>query len=197
MALETELFIILAYKIKPMNPKLKTLFFFVIGAFAGILTMYLISNYKIEKRNQYNQEKSSTNTNSSSNADDLHNYRTPEKVKAQNSLDKTSIEEQTEDKKVIAYVKSNHQLPNFYITKSAAKKQGWIPSKGNLCDVLPGKAIGGDHFSNREKQLPKGGQYYEVDVNYNCGNRGADRIIFTKNGDVWLTKDHYRTFDQQ
>jgi hypothetical protein len=39
-----------------MNPKLKTLFFFLIGAFAGILTMYLISNYKIEKRNQYAQE---------------------------------------------------------------------------------------------------------------------------------------------
>lgn len=98
---------------------------------------------------------------------------------------------------MIAYVKSNHQLPDFYITKSEAKSKGWIPSKGNLCDVLKGKAIGGDKFSNREKQLPKGEQYYEADVNYNCGNRNADRIIFTKNGDVWLTKNHYKSFEKK
>jgi hypothetical protein len=56
---------------------------------------------------------------------------------------------------VIAYVKSNHKLPDFYITKSEAKSQGWNPSKGNLCDVLPGKAIGGDQFSNRENNCQK------------------------------------------
>ena len=175
-----------------MNPKLKTLFFFLIGAFAGISVMYFISNYKIEKRN----ERSSEVRSQQSEAPKSEN-RINKEFDSEKSSDDNSIDELTKDEKVIAYVKSNHQLPDFYITKSEAKRQGWNPSKGNLCDVLPGKAIGGDKFSNREKQLPKGEQYYEADVNYNCGNRGADRIVFTKNGDVWLTKNHYKSFDKK
>ncbi|WP_313269708.1 ribonuclease domain-containing protein [Epilithonimonas vandammei] len=170
-----------------MNPKLKTLLFFLVGAFTGISVMFLITNYKIEKRNEYAKE---LRENQSQKKTDIDSD-------TKNASDINSIEELTNEKKVISYVKSNHKLPDYYITKSEAKNQGWIPSKGNLCDILPGKAIGGDHFSNREKQLPKGEQYYEADVNYNCGNRGADRIIFTKNGDVWLTKDHYKSFIRQ
>lgn len=170
-----------------MNPKLKTLLFFLIGAFAGISVMFLITNYKIEKRNEYAKE---LRENQSQKKTDIDSD-------TKNASDINSIEELTNEKKVISYVKSNHKLPDYYITKSEAKNQGWIASKGNLCDILPGKAIGGDKFSNREKQLPKGEQYYEADVNYNCGNRGADRIIFTKNGDVWLTKDHYKSFIRQ
>ena len=170
-----------------MNPKLKTLLFFLVGAFAGISVMLLITNYKIEKRNEYAKEirenQSQKKTGIGSNT--------------KNASDGNSIEELTNDDKVISYIKSNHKLPKYYITKSEAKSKGWIASKGNLCDVLPGKAIGGDKFSNREKQLPKGEQYYEADVNYNCGNRGADRIVFTKNGDVWLTKNHYKSFEKQ
>jgi len=175
-----------------MNPKLKTLFFFLIGAFAGISVMYLISNYKIEKRNEISSEVRSHNSETSKSETNINQEFDSEKYSNGNSID-----ELTKDEKVIAYVKSNHQLPDFYITKSEAKSKGWIPSKGNLCDVLKGKAIGGDKFSNREKQLPKGEQYYEADVNYNCGNRNADRIIFTKNGDVWLTKNHYKSFEKK
>jgi hypothetical protein len=96
---------------------------------------------------------------------------------------------------VISYVKQNHRLPEYYITKNEARKQGWNPSKGNLCDVLPGKAIGGDKFGNREGRLPDGEKYFEADVNYHCGSRKADRIIFTENGDVYLTKNHYKSFE--
>ena len=98
---------------------------------------------------------------------------------------------------MIDYVKANHKLPDYYITKSEARNQGWNASAGNLCEVLPGRAIGGDKFSNREKTLPKGDQYFEADVNYNCGKRNADRIVFTKNGDVWLTKNHYKSFEKK
>jgi len=168
-----------------MNPNLKTLFFFLIGAFAGISVMYLISNYKIEKRNEMSSEVRSQKP-------DVAQSET--KFETEKPSDGSSIQELTN---VISYVKSNHNLPDYYITKSEAKSQGWNPPKGNLCDVLPGKAIGGDKFSNREKQLPKGEQYYEADVNYNCGNRNADRIVFTKNGDVWLTKNHYNSFEKQ
>ncbi|WP_312901709.1 ribonuclease domain-containing protein, partial [Chryseobacterium taichungense] len=61
----------------------------------------------------------------------------------------------------------------------------------------PGKAIGGDRFGNREKSLPEGMSYFEADVNYHCGNRNGDRIVFTENGDVYLTKDHYKSFKKQ
>ena len=75
---------------------------------------------------------------------------------------------------------------------------GWVASKGNLCEVAPGKAIGGDNFTNRERTLPtaKNRKWYEVDVNYNCGNRGADRIVFSSDGLVFVTYDHYKTFEE-
>lgn len=167
-----------------MNPKLKTLLFFLVGAFAGISMMYLITNYKIERKSDAGSQKTEVN-------------QSETKFDTEKPSEQNSIEELTNETKVISYVKSNHQLPNYYITKSEAKSKGWNPSKGNLCDVLKGKAIGGDKFSNREKQLPKGEQYYEADVNYNCGNRGADRIVFTKNGEVWLTKNHYKSFEKK
>lgn len=109
----------------------------------------------------------------------------------------STIEELTQDSKIINYVKTHHQLPDYYITKSEAKKLGWEPYKGNLCEVLPNHAIGGDRFGNRERQLPKDKIYFEADVNYHCGRRGADRIIYTKAGEVWLTKNHYKTFEKQ
>ncbi|AZA84868.1 ribonuclease N [Chryseobacterium lactis] len=117
--------------------------------------------------------------------------------KAGNSSDQGSIEKLTEEKTVISYVKQNHRLPDYYITKNEARKQGWNPSKGNLCDALPGKAIGGDKFGNREGRLPDGEKYFEADVNYHCGSRQTDRIIFTRNGDVYLTKNHYKSFEKQ
>ncbi len=177
-----------------MNPKIKTLLFFLVGAFAGILMMYLITNYRIEKKDQRHQETSQT-TASGNNAS-LNKEHSVDKT-YDNGGSESNIKELTDAETVIAFVKAHQKLPDYYITKSEAKNQGWIASKGNLCDVLPGKAIGGDKFSNREKQLPKDEQYYEADVNYNCGNRGADRIVFTKNGKVWLTKNHYKSFDKQ
>ncbi len=107
------------------------------------------------------------------------------------------IDELTEESKVINYVKTHHELPDFYLTKSEARRKGWVASEGNLCEVLPGKAIGGDKFSNRERKLPQGNKYFEADVNYTCGRRNADRIVFTKQGEVWLTHDHYKTFQKQ
>ncbi|PPS58461.1 hypothetical protein CRX72_17075 [Pantoea sp. BRM17] len=69
-----------------------------------------------------------------------------------------------------AQISQHQRLPDFYLTKAAARRQGWEPDKGNLCEVLPGRAIGGDRFSNREQQLPRqvGRQWYEADVNYRC-----------------------------
>ena len=170
---------------------LKLFLFFIIGLLSAFLAMYLFNNYKIEKKNQTETSQNSTVNQRNSESD--FSRENPGK----SSTFSGNIDELTEERKVIDYVRANKQLPDYYLTKSEARNQGWIASKGNLCDVLPGRAIGGDKFSNREKTLPKGEQYFEADVNYNCGNRNADRIVFTKNGDVYLTKDHYRSFEKQ
>ena len=160
--------------------------FFIIGLLTAFLVMYFFQNYKLEKKN-----KDSVNTEVASNNGNAEVANSPI------SKNTESIDELTNENKVINYLKATRHLPDYYVTKSEAKKNGWIPSKGNLCDVLPGKAIGGDRFSNREKNLPGNEQYFEADVNYSCGNRNADRIVFTKNGVVYLTKDHYKSFQKQ
>ena len=164
----------------------KLVLFFIIGMLSAFLVMYLIDNYRIEKKNQNSEVAENTIGKTKKSESDEGN-----------SFEGNSIQNLTNEVKVINYVKSNHELPDYYITKSEARKQGWVPSEGNLCDVLPGKAIGGDKFSNREKTLPSGKQYFEADVNYNCGNRNADRIVFTKDGEVYLTKNHYKSFEKQ
>ncbi len=163
-----------------MNSKTRPLFFICLGLLLGMAVMYIYNNFIGEQKteNVNPKIKYGSSTGNINNNDQ-------------------SIDELTNEKTVINYVKQNHQLPDYYITKNEARKQGWNPGKGNLCEVLPGKAIGGDKFSNREKSLPQGVQYFEADVNYHCGNRNADRIVFNQNGDVYLTKDHYKSFEKQ
>lgn len=105
----------------------------------------------------------------------------------------------TDEKAVVSYVKQHHCLPDCYITKKEAREQGWNPAQGNICNVLPGRAIGGDRFSNREHSLPDapGRKWFEADINFDCGRRNADRLLFSSDGLVYVTKDHYRTFQQQ
>ncbi|AHM71869.2 ribonuclease [Yersinia hibernica] len=107
-----------------------------------------------------------------------------------------SIEQLTQHPQVVKYLQDHHRLPDFYITKQQAREKGWNPKEGNLCQVLPGKAIGGDRFSNRERQLPeaKGRNWREADVNYRCGHRGTDRLLYSNDGLIYLTQDHYKHF---
>ncbi|WP_300672768.1 ribonuclease domain-containing protein [Soonwooa sp.] len=183
-----------------MNPKLKTFLFFVVGALAGILVMYLISPSKSRSNHSTEVSTQDFNPNSDFNQDQ-HSGKKNKKYNENTSQDNggQSIDALTKEVVVVAYIKAHQQLPDYYITKREAKSSGWKPSKGNLCDVLPGRAIGGDRFSNREKNLPtQGGRvYYEADVNYSCGHRDADRIVFSNDGLVFVSKDHYKTFQQQ
>lgn len=165
-----------------MNSKTRSLFFACLGLLCGMSGMYIYNHFIDGKKVPEQTEVTSNNS-------DFKKGNTVE-----NSSEVYSITEATT---VINYVKQNHKLPDYYITKNEAKKLGWSSSQGNLCEVLPGKAIGGDYFGNREGKLPKDEKYFEADVNYNCGNRNADRIVFTKNGDVYLTKNHYKSFEKQ
>lgn len=107
-----------------------------------------------------------------------------------------AIDQLTRADYVAGYLHSFQSLPDFYLKKSQARQLGWQPSKGNLCDRLPGKAIGGDHFANRERKLPNkvGRQWFEADVNYRCGRRSTQRIVYSSDGFIFFTQDHYRHF---
>ena len=102
----------------------------------------------------------------------------------------------TELEDVAYYLHTYGHLPDNYMTKSEAEDAGWVSSQGNLWDVSYGSSIGGDRYGNYDGQLPKGERYYEADVNYDGGYRGSERIVYTDDGDVWYTDDHYESFEK-
>ncbi|TJX13252.1 ribonuclease [Tissierella creatinini] len=99
---------------------------------------------------------------------------------------------------VSLYIHIYNKLPSNYITKNEAMDLGWESSKGNLWDITDEKIIGGDRFGNREGLLPKadGRIYYEADINYEGGFRGPERIVFSNDGLIFYTKDHYDSFEK-
>lgn len=102
----------------------------------------------------------------------------------------------THQQTVVSYLRQHQRVPDYYITKKQAREQGWEPHYGNLCSELLGKAIGGDRFSNREGQLPS--VYYrvwrEADINYQCDRRGVNRLLYSNDGLIFVSCDHYKNF---
>jgi len=88
------------------------------------------------------------------------------------------------------------KLPKYYITKNRARKLGWVEWKGNLHDVLPDMMIGKDVYKNREGKLPGSPNrlWYEADINYEKGYRNRERILYSNDGLIFVTYDHYQTF---
>lgn len=103
----------------------------------------------------------------------------------------------TSKEEVALYLKTYEKLPNNYISKAEANKLGWDSDKGNLWDVSDKKSIGGDRFYNREGLLPKDDniQYFECDIDYKGGFRNSKRIVYSSNGDIYYTNDHYESFE--
>lgn len=104
----------------------------------------------------------------------------------------------TSKEEVALYIHTYGKLPVNYITKKQAEELGWDPEKGNLSDILPGMSIGGNVFGNYEGALPRAGgrRYFECDIDYEGGYRGAKRIVYSNDGLVFYTEDHYNTFEQ-
>ncbi len=104
----------------------------------------------------------------------------------------------TDKESVARYLHIYGRLPDNYITKKEAQDLGWDSKAGNLWDVAPGKSIGGSRFGNYEKQLPekKGRKYFECDIDYEGGYRGAKRLIYSNDGLIFYTEDHYKSFEQ-
>ena len=97
---------------------------------------------------------------------------------------------------VALYLHTYGHLPSNFITKKEAEKLGW--SGGSLEPYAPGKCIGGSHFGNYEGILPKkdGRSYTECDIDtLGADKRGAKRIVFSNDGLIYYTEDHYETFE--
>lgn len=131
---------------------------------------------------------------------DLRDFLFPSPAPAPQPVQQTSAI--AEDQKyysrddVALYIHTYNKLPANYVTKNQARKMGWQSDYGRLWDVCEGCIIGGDNFANREGKLPqkKGRVYYECDVNFNGKKRKEERIVYSNDGLIYYTEDHYNTF---
>ncbi len=89
-----------------------------------------------------------------------------------------------------------NELPDYYITKTEAYEMGWNNLKGNLAKVAPNHMIFGGVYKNKNKVLPdrEGRIWYEADINYTNGYRNRQRVVFSNDGLIFATYDHYDTF---
>lgn len=116
--------------------------------------------------------------------------KTPSKVSAIKENGRYSSKDE-----VALYLYTYGHLPSNFVTKNQARKAGW--EGGSLEKFFPGCSIGGDVFRNLEEQLPtaRGRTYYECDIDTaGKSSRGAKRIVFSNDGLIYYTGDHYETF---
>ena len=93
---------------------------------------------------------------------------------------------------VALYIHSYWHLPPNFVTKDEARAAGW--SGGSLEKYLPGMCIGGDRFGNYEGTLPEG-DYHECDIDtLGADRRGAKRLVYSDDGRIYYTEDHYESF---
>ena len=103
-------------------------------------------------------------------------------------------ESYTTKEDVALYIHTYGCLPDNFITKNEARKLGW--EGGSLEPYAPGKCIGGDRFGNYEGLLPEDRDYRECDIDtLGAKSRGAKRIVFSDDGLIYYTEDHYESFE--
>ncbi|MDO4489044.1 MAG: ribonuclease domain-containing protein [Eubacteriales bacterium] len=100
----------------------------------------------------------------------------------------------TDKDHVALYIHNYSELPPNFVTKNEAKKNGWNSSENYLGDVMPGYSIGGDKFLNKEGKLPEGKKYFECDIDYAGKKRNAKRVVYSDDGWIYYTDDHYESF---
>lgn len=169
---------------------------------------------KKKKKNNGSSQGSQNNTsskqenNSSGNSKDTEESKGKDRQDGQESgTDSPGKEDEltvTEDgtytskEEVALYIHLYDHLPDNFITKREAQDLGWNNRDGNLDEVAPGKSIGGDRFGNYEGKLPEknGRKYRECDIDFDGGYRGSKRIIYSSDGLIYYTEDHYKTFER-
>lgn len=154
----------------------------IIIAIAGLFGINIIGEENPSIQNNNTELTHQSNTNELENA--------PEEINPDGHY--------TDVQNVKDFIVAFDKLPDNYITKDEAYDLGWVPNEGNLHDVAPGMSIGGDYFGNFEGHLPDdpSRDYYEADINYDGGYRGAERLVFSDDGLFFYTDDHYETFEE-
>ena len=101
------------------------------------------------------------------------------------------------------YIHTYDTVPSNFVSKTKARNAGWVSSKGNLNEVLPGKSIGGGGYMNESwngepllPETPEGRSWHECDINYTGGYRGAERLVYSEDGLIFYTGDHYESFER-
>ena len=128
----------------------------------------------------------------------------PETLPAETELPETQPEETepwldpygsyTSKEDVALYIHLYGELPLNFMTKKHARALGW--EGGSLEPVAPGMCIGGDYFGNYEGLLPEDREYTECDIDtLGASKRGAKRIVFSDDGLIYYTDDHYESFE--
>jgi hypothetical protein len=97
---------------------------------------------------------------------------------------------------VVRYISKENRLPSKFVTIKEAKAAGWNNGK-DLSQFLPGKSIGGDVYKNvTDPMLPNAERriYYEADLGYKAGPRTGYRVVFSNDGKMFVSPDHYKTW---
>ena len=94
------------------------------------------------------------------------------------------------------HLKYNGKLPEYYLSRNNASKLGWNPNKNTLDDVATNHMLFGGQYFNKNGHLPTKEDriWYEADINYISGKRNSERILFSNDGLIFVTYDHYKTF---
>lgn len=125
--------------------------------------------------------------------------QTVQEIAAAQEEETPAIEEDgtyTTKEDVVRYIHTYGHLPENFITKKQAQALGW--EGGSLEPYAPGKCIGGSRFGNYEGTLPEkdGRTYTECDIDtLGASKRGGKRIVFSNDGLIYYTEDHYETFE--
>lgn len=92
------------------------------------------------------------------------------------------------------YLKYLKKLPDYYVLKAFALSEGCKSTYKFIENAVPGKMIGGDLYKNKNGKLPQKGKWYEADLDYTKGYRNSKRILWSDDGLIFVSYDHYQTF---
>lgn len=154
------------------------------------------STEKIEETKEKEDSKSKKDSKNKKTSKNKKDSKSKKDTKVQEESKIKVTEDGTYDSKdeVALYLHTYHHLPSNYVTKTKAKKAGW--NGGSLEDYFPGGCIGGGGFGNNEGILPNDKDYRECDIDtMGKKSRGAKRIVYSDDGYIYYTDDHYESFE--
>lgn len=93
------------------------------------------------------------------------------------------------------FVKHIGRLPSYYLTIPQMRQLGWGNGKSPV-KYAPGKMVGGGIYKNDDFHLPDalGRMWFEADLNYYSGKRNKHRLVWSNDGLIFVTYDHYESF---